>query len=353
MDTKMESIVKVDVTKASTLATQTSINTVALIGKSKSGAVAGTVTDLETGLETYGKDEEMGKLLKSFFGESNPGEVYCQPIESVTGETIVAAIEAVIEKKDVYHFVVRADADTSASEIKSIQEKAAELFKFVHVEFSDIANVKTVMGNATITANPPTRVAVYYHSEESGKSLAAALVANRCAVDPARGTWAHKTLDGIEPDNIGKSDFDALAAGASALGVNVYTTIAGVNRTFLGTSCSNDQFIDTQIKKDWLKFRVAEEIFNLLGNANDGYGVEFDDAGIQSVCGAVNKIFGIANDAKHRYIMDNSWDVEAPKYADIDTQKKKNRTLSGVVAHCDIMNSIHKVDRVTIMVNDF
>lgn len=298
------------------------------------------------------------KVTEAFFGtEPNPGRIVCIPVGSdpTTGniaDTLEAALalgrDANNRVIDFYHVIIRLGAGATANGVATL---AAALetwclanFKIAHIEVQDRAVASDAM--AALSTNPPTRVAIYYHAETSGRSLAAALVAQRCGNDPARGTWAHKTLAAIVADPTGKDDL----IDAQDSGLNVYVKIAGVDRTYMGTTGSNKKFIDSMVKMDWLKFRTQEAIFNLLGQANNGDGVDYNDAGIQAVAAAMSNIFTIAQDSEHRYVLPDSVEISVPLYKDIPAEDKAVRNLPRVRATFSIQDSIHTVKTVELQV---
>ena len=297
-------------------------------------------------------------VTKAFFEEEpNPGRIVCIPVGSdPTAGNIAETLENALalgkdannREIDFYNVIIRlgagATANGVATLVAALETWCKANFKLAHVEVQD----RTVAEDAwsAVSANPPTRVAIYFHGETSGKSLAAALVANRCGNDPARGTWAHKTLASIVADATSKENL----IDAEDLGVNIYCKIAGVDRTYMGTTGSKTQFIDSVVKKDWLKFRTQEAIFNLLGSANNGDGVDFNDDGIQAVVAAMTDIFTIAQDSEHRYVLPDSWEITAPKYKDIPAEDKAVRNLPRVRAIFSIQESIHTVKTVELQV---
>ena len=347
MDKKMDYVVKVVVTDALAQATPSAVNTVALVGGSEDGSDVGIMYSTDDIAETYGEDSELHVLSKSFFGENNPGKVACVPFDW-DSDDIEKVLNSALEAADLYHFVIRAPRDTSAEELVTLATKlnswCSANYRFAHLESQDFD--KAIDALIGLNELKPARVAIYYHDEPLGYSLAAAIVADRCAVDPARGTWAHKSLKTVTPDKLKTAQF----AQAKNNGLNVLTSVAGVARLFFGTAGASTKYIDSQIKKDWIKFRTAEEIYNLLGSANGNYGVEYDDGGIQSVGAAVNKILTQANGSTRRYIMDNSWDVTVPLFADIEKAQVEKRNLPDIRATFSIMQSIHTVEQVDLIV---
>lgn len=302
---------------------------------------------------------------KSFFLEAdNPGRLVCIP---VAADPTVANIASVLDAAlgmgkdangrdvDFYNVILRIDTNDAqkVSDIvkmiegddshTGLEDWCKENFRLAHLEFTDRTVAQGVIDGL---AKPTTRIAYYFHSESTGKSLAAALVADRCGNDPARGTWAHKTLGSVVADATTKAQL----VDAQDKGLNVYVKIAGVERTYMGTTGSNKTFIDEVVKKDWLKFRTQEAIFNLLGQANNGDGVDYNDNGIQAVAAAVTSIFNTAMDNDHRYVLPDSTDVTVPKYADISAEDKEVRNLPDVKATFSIQASIHTVKTVELQV---
>ena len=297
-------------------------------------------------------------VTASFFEEEpNPGRLVCIPVDAdPTAANIVDTLEDALalgkdannRDIDFYNVIVRLGEGATKSDVLAIvgalETWCKSNFKLAHVEVQDRTVGEDVM--ADLSLNPPTRVAVYFHKEASGKSLEAALVANRCGNDPARGTWAHKTLASIVADATSKDNL----IDAQDCGLNVYVKIAGVDRTYMGTTGTKTMFIDSVVKKDWLKFRTQEAIFDLLGSANNGDGVDFNDDGIQAVVAAMTDIFKIAQDSEHRYVLPDSWEITAPKYKDIPAEDRAVRNLPRVRATFSIQDVIHTVKTVELQV---
>ena len=297
-------------------------------------------------------------VTKAFFEEAdNPGKLVCIPVDAdPTASDIADVLDAALNlgrdannrEIDFYNVIVRLGEGATASSVVSLANALETWckanFKLAHVEVQDRAVGEDAM--AALSEKPLTRVAIYFHKETSGKSLAAALVADRCGNDPARGTWAHKTLGSIKADATSKANLK----DAEDLGLNLYVKVAGVDRTYFGTTGSKSAFIDEVVKKDWLKFRTQEAIFNILGSANNGDGVDYNDAGIAAIASAINGIFTEATDNDHRYVLPDSFDVQVPKYADIPAEDKAVRNLPDVKVPFSIQASIHTVKYVELQV---
>lgn len=304
-------------------------------------------------------EADIVKVTKSFFLEpATPGKLVCIPVQAnptagniadTLDDALALGKDANNREIDFYNVVIRlSSAGVTRQGVvalaTALDEWCTENFKLGHIEVTD--RKVAADAKADLSANPTKRVAIYFHDEASEKSEAAQLVAERCGNDPARGTWAHKTLEGLVADPISKDDFK----DAQELGLNIYAKVAGVDRTYFGTTGTKTMFIDSVVKKDWLKFRTQEAIFNLLGSANNGDGVDFNDDGIPAVVAAMTDIFTIAQDSEHRYVLPNSWEITAPKYKDIPAEDKAVRNLPRVRAIFSIQESIHTVKTVELQV---
>lgn len=348
MDRLIDEIVKVEVKDAAAAGTAASVNTVAFFAVGDDDVVKVVTSKSEA-------PEGFEAAAASFFEESNPGKFVAiakDPASTaITAQEVTDALDAALAMGkdensldiDFYHVVINVGASAPSGLIAALESWCGDNFKMAHVEFTSRTAAISALTGMT---NPTKRVAIYYHSETSGKTLAMALCANRCAGDPAKGTWAHKTLNAIEADATSKTEL----VSAQTNGLNIYCKVAGVNRTFFGTCGSKTLFIDSQIKKDWVKFRVQEAIFNLLGQANNGDGIDYNDAGIASVQATINNIFTTAADNDHRYIMPDAFEVTVPKYANIPADQKEVRNLPLVNGVFAIQDSIHTVKTIEIQV---
>lgn len=297
-------------------------------------------------------------VTKAFFEEAdNPGKIVCIPVDAdPTASDIADTLDAALNMGrdannraiDFYNVIIRLGEGATLASVKylalALEEWCKTNFKLAHIEVQDRTVGEDVQ--AALLEKPLTRVAIYFHKEASGKSLAAALVADRCGNDPARGTWAHKSLGSITADPTSKENLK----DAQDLGLNIYAKIAGVDRTYFGTTGSKTAFIDEVVKKDWLKFRTQEAVFNTLGSANNGDGVDYNDDGIQAIAAAMNSIFNTAMDNDHRYVLPDSTDIQVPKYADIPAEDKAVRNLPDVKATFSIQASIHTVKTIELQV---
>lgn len=359
MERLIDEVVKVSVTDAIAAADATNVNTVAVLGVStETGAAVKKCYSKQEIADEFGSSSGLYGTAKSFFEGANPGSLVCIPAASEPSVSDVAAtLEDALETEDFYHIVFRPGSSATAENIialivgdsshDGISKFCDTNSKVAHVEIDDRTKANAVADG--IKEANVKRVAVYFHDESTAGSLAAQLVAERCSKDPARGTWAHKTLNTIVADATSKAQLNT----QKDKGVNFYAKVAGVARTFFGTiGGSAKSFIDSRIKKDWVKFRIQEAIFNLLGSANNGDGVDFNDSGFGSVAAAANTVLSTAADSDHRYILPDSYEVIVPTLADIPSTHKEVRNLPNMRVIFSIQDSLHTVKTVEIQVVD-
>lgn len=361
----IDQIVKISIQDAISGVTTVDVNTVAIVGRvgatvsanAEQGVAAFTPsTDpMQTAsanavAEAYGADSEIYAMARTFFGQkSQPSRVVCIPLAKTAANTaILAAVQDAAEDFDFYHVVIASnDAAfgltllTDAS--TGLQAWLADVKKVAEVQVADATALKE---------HGCDRVAVFQHTETHGTSLEflnVAIVALRCASDSAKGTFAHKKCDMVTPDSYDVDDYNEWIDA----GINIYVKVSGEARLFMGTTSDSEHFIDQIIKDDWIRFNVQSRIYKLLGEGNNGNGVNYDDAGIGAVAASVLNVLTIAQDTDHQYVMADSASVDYKPYSYLvenyaeDVRKRNLPLIKGRYAR---MNSIHTVVQVDLQV---
>lgn len=397
----IDQIVKISITDAVSGVTTADVNTVAIVGKASTGksSDAGEYASAEDVGAAYGTDSELYAMAVKFFAQdSQPSTLVAIPASE-----FAAALEAAKTAADTFAFyhvcVATSDTLPEAGQLESWQDWLADAKKILHVQApASEDNAKEIALMAELKAYGADRVAVYLHTEDhvsetttvakykdgdtSGETtswsngtktvtkvvvdennetttttvtitscefLNVAIVALRCAADSARGTFAHRKCGSTTADTYGTSAYTKLINA----GLNIYLTVAGEARLFMGTTCDSSHFIDEVAKDDWIRFNVQSKIFALLGDANDGHGVNYDDAGIASVAATVLNVLNVAQDNDHQYVMADSATVS---YKDYDYLKEnrtddvKKRNLPLISGNYARMNAIHTVQQVSLQV---
>lgn len=386
----IDQIVKISIQDAISSVTTVDVNTVALVGLATAQSPVASEISSVAGAETaYGADSELAAMVRAFFAQdSQPSRVVCIPAGESASATL-AAVKSAAQNFNFYHVVV-ATWDESVSDTILVgsngwQEWLADAKKVLHIQVKDPTSLKNHGGNRiavykhneiqkitqTVTTSTTTTVTTLAELpsgwtdgqtvtsetssgttttvEVSVEFLPVAIVALRCSKDSARGTFAHKTCKGITADSYTVEQYNAWIDG----GINIYTKVSGESRLFMGTTGSDEAFIDQIVKDDWIRFNVQSRIYKLLGEGNDGNGVNYDDAGIGAVAASVLNVLTLAQDTDHQYVMADSASVDYKPYSYLkenyaaDVRKRNLPLISGRYAR---MNSIHTVVQVSLQV---
>ena len=386
----IDQIVKISIQDAISSVTTVDVNTVALVGlATTSTPVAGEIASVADAVTAYGENSELTAMVKAFFAQdSQPSRVVCIPAGNTAAATL-AAVQAAAQEFSFYHVVLAtwdgAVTTTILTGSNGWQEWLADVKKVLHVQVKDPTSLKNHGGN---------RIAVYKHDEikeitqtvtsgttttvthpsslpggwtdgnlrtsttESGTTttvevsvefLPVAIVALRCASDSARGTFAHKKCKGVTADSYTVGQYNAWIDG----GINIYVKVSGEARLFMGTTADAESFIDQVVKDDWIRFNTQSRIYRLLGEGNDGNGINYDDAGIAAVAASVMNVLTVAQDTDHQYVMADSATVDYKPYSYLvanyaeDVRKRNLPLISGRYAR---MNAIHTVVQVSLLV---
>jgi len=129
------------------------------------------------------------------------------------------------------------------------------------------------------------RLPMYYHAT-ADEFLDGAIVGQGGPKDPGSLTWKNQRLNGITPNELSTSDFNAIRAARWNTFINSY----GVGVTSDGLM-TNTLFIDQRRSQDFIKIRMEEAIASLLIN-NDK--VAYDDIGIAQIVGALESVLNLA-----------------------------------------------------------
>ena len=351
MDSKIENIIKVNINDSGSFITPEGVNTIALVVVDSDVTTAKSYTSQDEIKEDFGATSDAYKISSSFFVQSNrPSNIVIIPVEDEAPATITEAItETINAGLEFYHIVIRSAASLATEIIAlrgALETYASANYKIVHIEYGDNTQ------NADLIADAGTkeykRTALYFHDFDGKETecVPLALCTARCSSDSARGTFSFKGLVGITADLFTPSTMKTATDG----GINIYTQIGNIACTFFGT-IDNSVFIDSQVKKDWIRFRVQEALFDALRNANNGDGADYSDAGIQGIAGVISNVFATAASKDNRYIMED-YSVEAPKMSDIAAAKKAGRIIPQIKGSFYIMNSIHQIEKVDLFVQN-
>lgn len=362
----IDQIVKISIQEAISSVTTVDVNTVALVGRvgatisanAEQGIAAFTPsTDpMQTASanavkEAYGADSELYAMAMTFFSQdSQPSRIVCIPIgQSAANSAILDAVKAAAPNFAFYHVVVASNDEEFGLPLLTdpatgLQAWLADAKKVSEIQVADASGLKD---------HGCDRVLVVQHTENTASGsrdfILPGVVGYVCALDSAGCTMAHKKCKGATPDTFDVDQYNALVEG----GINVYTKVSGEARLFMGTTADKEHFIDQVIKDDWIRFNVQSRIYQLLGEGNNGKGVNYDDAGIASVAATVLDVLSLAADTEHQYIMKDEYNVDYKPYSYLvknyaeDVRKRNLPLISGNYKR---MNYIHTVVSVKLQV---
>lgn len=341
MDLELNQIVKVNLVDGRAGSAPSSVNTAALLVKGASTAVDGVnITSKDDFKKKFASvtDTAVIAAVETFFAQESTPEGLL--IIGYTEKPFEAIANAADAGADFYNVIYIADAaELTAANVNTWNTSMAQIFKVLHVQSNLTSENVAALSKGLKSYSNIKRVAIYLGNEDS--MVAPAIVAQRCGVDPARGTWAHKTLVGVKAMKVlGLSDIKSYAC------VNEYKNVAGEGRLFFDYTATGN-YIDETIKQDWLKFNIETACYNLLRTGNNGYGLTFNDAGISSLGAAIGNVLTVASDNSHGYIQDD-FNIGLPMFADIDTTNRKKRNVPNINVTCRLMGSIHTVLNITV-----
>lgn len=153
--------------------------------------------------------------------------------------------------------------------------------------------------------------------------------------DPGSVTWAFKRVSGSAGEAFTAAEVTALEAKR----VTRLETIQGLTRTIGGYTFDAGAFIDLIQSIDWLKQRMAEDIFIALVNATK---IPYTDEGIAII---EEKVRNRLSDAIARNIIadDENLTVTVPEATNTDPIDRANRLLRDVKFTARLAGAIHKV----------
>ena len=158
--------------------------------------------------------------------------------------------------------------------------------------------------------------------------------------DPGTVTWKFKGLAGITASPLTSSQ----RSNVLSKNVNVYTTRGGQDMMEEGTTAQGE-FIDVIRGMDWLKARMAENIFGALLNAKK---IPYTNKGIAVIENLIRKSL---NNAIARGVLQPDPDqfggepylLSVPKLADISPNDIGARLLPDITWQATLAGAIHKV----------
>lgn len=179
------------------------------------------------------------------------------------------------------------------------------------------------------------RTALIYAVNASAEWPDTAWAGPLLALDPGSITWAFKRVAGVTGSMFPSAAVSALEAKR----VTRIEIIQGLARTIGGFTSDAGAFLDVIHGLDWLKQRLAEDIFSRLVNSPK---IPYTNAGIAMVESVIRARL---QDAIEKNVIadDENLTVTVPDVADTDETDRANRLLRDVYFTARLAGAIHKV----------
>lgn len=193
-------------------------------------------------------------------------------------------------------------------------------------ETGDIAYILSQAGYA--------RTFVMYHKDAATVYPEAAWFGRRFPYSPGSGTWAFKTLAGIEASPVTTDQ----RVNAFEKKANTYERRGGALITMKGQMASGE-FIDVMRGLDWLESIIQEYVFSRLVNLPK---IPYTDIGVATIEAEVRRALDLA---VAQGVLANSpeYSVDVPLVADVSANDKANRNLPDVNFTATLAGAIHQV----------
>lgn len=257
------------------------------------------------------------------------------------GESYVENLTEIVKRDNDWYGLLADTVD------KAIVEDIAEWVEAHYKIYFTRSNDENIYNSeseddiaAILQAAERERTAVIFN-ETNDDFIDACLMGKGLAYMPGSITYKFKTLSGPKASTALTATQRAAILGKNC---NLYSRIAGVSMIEEGTMASGE-FIDIIIGVDFLRARMAENIFSKLINAKK---IPYTDAGIAIIEAEIRAILenaikiGIIARAPEMFD-GRDYDVYTPKVAEISDNDRANRLLPDVTWQARLAGAIHKV----------
>lgn len=222
-----------------------------------------------------------------------------------------------------------------AAEIEAVALAIEPLCKVftATVQDTDTTTPATTDINSLLQARALTRSWVNYH-ETPHCGISPAELGRNLPTIPGSITWKFKTLAGVTASKLTGTQVSNLQAKNAGF----YRQVQGVNITCDGKTASG-QFIDVTRGCDWLTSRIGEAVFSLFVNTPK---VAYTDADFVLIENAVRGVLaqGVSNGL---IASDPEFDVIIPIAANVPSNDRANRILTGITFCATLAGAVHGV----------
>lgn len=299
-------------------------------------AINGLTGDTKTASAVGGAGVQTVQLLGNaadFDGVEVGDRALLAVVQDHADPGVAADLTAIkLERNNWYAILNSYNSKAMADAIAAWAEANAKLF----VADSNDSVIATTVLSGVDDMGEALRALGYDYSfvawhPSSDAFFAAALLGARLPTVPGSETWKFAQLVGVTAYTL----TDTERSNALAKNVMLYQEVAGVSITQEGKVASGE-WIDVVRGLDWLKARIAENVFRSKVNSLK---VPFTDSGIATVEADVRATLDEA--VKNGLLVDD-FEVTVPKAADVSAADKSARVLPDVEFTATLQGAIHK-----------
>lgn len=209
--------------------------------------------------------------------------------------------------------------------------------KLLIVQTDDKASTEALLAKA---ANINRTGFVYYQADASYFDAAHTSFSGGFNLDApgGQGPWLYHQISGLTPSTLTTAEVTALEAADVT-----YLASAGDLTFDFGGKQASGRETRTQVTLDWLDARLGEAYLSTVVAAEPG--VNFDDAGISTICAALQAV--LDNGVSYGHLTADGVNgrptITIPKFADLDTADKTAGLLR-LTGQATVAKSLEKVD---------
>lgn len=286
-------------------------------------------------------DTAKAALTAAFSGDTRPTSVKAiyrlseqsDPEDNENYEEVLSAAELL--DTDWYCVTIESRDATNILAVAAWIEARDKIFIAASQDAGILDPLEDMDVGTSLAAASYARTALIYAVAANAQWPDTAWAGPLLALDPGSITWAFKRVAGVTGTVFPASAVAALEAKR----VTRIETIQGLTRTIGGYTSDAGAFIDIIHGLDWLKQRMAEDIFARLVNTPK---IPYTNAGIAMVEAVIRARL---QDAVEKNVIadDELLAVTVPDVADTDETDRANRLLRDVYFTARLAGAIHKV----------
>lgn len=345
------SVAQVNIDRETKPISQASFGTILIVGPNPSFSDrVEYFTDLADVADALAGGENALEYLaaKAIFSQSPVVEKVAIGKKIVGDASYSAALDAIKDSDNSWYGLI-AGTRTQAEQV-SAAGWALSNEKFCSVAAATANIIDTTNANDTTTlaavlkAASNFRTSCFYSAVAATEFVDAGYLGKILPYTPGTYSGAYKTISGVTVDSLTPTQ----SKNAHDKFCNTYEEMGEQNKTFFGYVSDGD-YSDTIIFIDWLRSRIAENIYALLANAKK---IPFDDNGIGMIESAVRQILeiGQSNGAITKTAFDpitkeqvGGFKIIVPRASSVLTADKAARFLQGIKFVCWYSGAIHTV----------